>query len=118
LLDWRTRLRSNVQFCESRTDLENVDAGSVEDLLRRRDGDSKIGVFCEARDEEHKSAGLDLHLSEIGTSGGDVSMLGHALLVRLEDAGYALETIVKWIVFAVSSCDVRNSKASCALVQD
>ena len=74
LLNWRPWLGRDIQFRKLRPDLEDVHARSVEDLLRWRDCYSEVCVFGEARDEEHESAGFDLHFGEVGAASWDVGV--------------------------------------------
>ena len=117
LLDGGSWLRCNVEFGELGAHLEDVDTGSIEDLLRRRDGDCKVGVLGQSRDEEHEAARLYLHFSKIGAAGGDVGVLGHALFVCFENAGDALKAIRKRIGILCFPSDVGDCQTCCPLVQ-
>jgi hypothetical protein len=74
LLNRWAGLGRNVKFSKLGAYLEDVDAGGVEDLFGRWDGDSEVCVFGQAGDEEHEAAGFDLHFSEVCAAGGDVGV--------------------------------------------
>lgn len=98
--------------------MEDVDTRSVEHLLRRWNGDSKVSVLSKSGDEKHEPAGFDLHLSKISATSWDVCVLSHALLVRLENAGDAFKAIMKRVVLAVATCNMCDRETCCAFIQN
>jgi len=91
--------------------LEYIDARSIKDLFGRRYGDGEVCVLGEARDEEHETAGLDLHFGEVCAAGGDVRMSAGGVLADSPLGGRSMYTYAMLCLWVLRMLDIRSKRS-------